>query len=76
MANFLEHTDLEVQSAITQLCDRLAEYERKTGRRSVLILREQGDFYFRAQDGKPIDEDLPLLDKAIFLSVLGDEYEG
>lgn len=48
----MEHPDREVQSAIIRLADALCEWERSTGRESVLIIREQ-DFVFRAASGKP-----------------------
>lgn len=49
-----EHPDQEVRKALIRLCDALCSWERATGRESVLILREQGGFQFRAQSGKPI----------------------
>lgn len=52
------HPDSEVQAAITRLLDALCTWERETGRRSVLILREVGGFEVRAQDGKPLDIDV------------------
>ena len=48
-----EHRDPEVQKAIIKLADALCTWERGTGRESVLILREQGGFEFRALSGKP-----------------------
>jgi hypothetical protein len=51
------HRDKEVNQALTRLLDALCTWERETGRRSVLILRED-DYCCRAQDGKcviPID---------------------
>lgn len=48
-----EHPDREVSAAITRLCDALCTWERNTGRESVLIIREQGGFCFRAVSGKP-----------------------
>jgi hypothetical protein len=58
------HPDREVQAAIVRLADALCTWERETGRRSVLIVREQEGFVFRAANGKPgvpddvSDEDL------------------
>lgn len=49
-----EHPDLEVRKALIRLCDALCTWERATGQESVLILREQRGFQFRAQSGKPI----------------------
>jgi hypothetical protein len=49
----MQHPDREVQAAITRLCDALCMRERNTGRESVLIVREQGGFVFRASSGKP-----------------------
>ena len=50
---YMEHPDKEVQSAIIRLSDALCEWERNTGRQSILIIREQGGFVFRADSGKP-----------------------
>lgn len=47
-----EHPDKDVTLAIIRLCDALCQWERNTGRKSVLIIREQ-DYVYRAQDGKP-----------------------
>lgn len=58
MPAFQTHPDSEVQAAIIQLCDRLCMWERATGRESVLVLREQGGFCFRADSGKPLDDGL------------------
>lgn len=53
---YQEHRDREVMQAIIRLTDALCQWERNTGRRSVLIVREKG-YVFRAQDGKPIVPD-------------------
>lgn len=54
------HPDPAVNQALIQLADALCTWERGTGRQSVLILREQGGFEFRAQSGKPsINKDIP-----------------
>jgi len=45
----IEHPDQEVRKALIRLCDALCTWERATGLESVLILREQGGFQFRAQ---------------------------
>jgi hypothetical protein len=52
----MEHPSFNVQAAITRLLDELCEWERNTGRQSVLILREQGRFTLRAMSGKPVPE--------------------
>lgn len=49
----MEHLNEDVQTALIRLCDALCTWERSTGRESVLILREQGGFVFRAMSGKP-----------------------
>jgi hypothetical protein len=55
-----EHPSPEVQQAIMRLSDALCSWERATGRQSVLILREQCGFVYRAQSGKPgIPADVP-----------------
>ena len=53
----MSHPDADVQSALTRLLDTLCSWERSTGRRSVLILREQGGFTCRAGSGKPVFDD-------------------
>lgn len=45
----MEHPDREVQAAIVRLNDALCKWERSTGRQSVMILREQGNFVHRSQ---------------------------
>jgi len=47
-----EHIDKEVTAAIIRLSDALCQWERGTGRQSVLIIREKG-WSYRAQSGKP-----------------------
>ena len=47
------HPDPEVRAAIIRLSDALCQWERSTGRESVLIIREQGGFVYRAVSGKP-----------------------
>jgi hypothetical protein len=55
-----EHPDPRVRALIVNLCDALCEWERGTGRESVLILREQGGFSFRAVSGKPgVPDNIP-----------------
>jgi len=59
-----EHPDKEVMAAIIRLSDALCQWERNTGRESVLIIREVGGYKYRAMSGKPnvpdyvTDEDL------------------
>jgi hypothetical protein len=48
-----EHPDKEVTAALIRLSDALCQWERNTGRVSVLILRERGGYSYRAQSGKP-----------------------
>ena len=55
MDGYQIHPDEAVQHALTRLCDALCSWERATSRESVLILREQGGFAFRAVSGKPMD---------------------
>jgi len=49
----VEHPDADVRQAIVKLCDALCSWERATSRESVLIIREQGGFCYRAVSGKP-----------------------
>lgn len=66
-----EHPDPDVQNAIVGLSDALCTWERATGRESVVIIREQGGFVYRAQSGKPgIPEDIP--DQQLLQMVQGD----
>lgn len=60
MATWSPHPDEDVQKALVALSDALCTWERATSRESVLILREQGGFVYRAQSGKPgIPDDIP-----------------
>jgi hypothetical protein len=47
-----DHHDPRTRALISNLCDSLCQWERGTGRESVLIIREKG-FSFRAVSGKP-----------------------
>lgn len=47
-----DHPDPDVRDALIKLTDRLCQWERATGRSSVLIVAEEG-FLYRAMDGKP-----------------------
>jgi len=49
----MSHPDKEVEAAIIRLSDALCQWERATGRQSVLIVRESGGFVYRAMSGKP-----------------------
>ena len=56
----MEHPSREVAQALVRLCDALCSWERATSRESILILREQGGFVFRADCGTPtIPDDIP-----------------
>lgn len=48
------HPSDDVTRALIQLSDALCMWERSTGRRSVLIVREEGGWSYRAADGKPM----------------------
>jgi hypothetical protein len=57
------HPDPEVRQAIVRLTDALCTWERMTDRQSVLIIREQGGFVYRAMSGKPnVPADIPDAD--------------
>jgi hypothetical protein len=51
-----EHKSKKVQIALTRLLDELCTWERETGRRSVLILREE-NYVCRADSGKCVVPD-------------------
>jgi hypothetical protein len=72
MAEYMEHPNEEVRSALIRLSDALAEWERNTGRRSVLIVREQGGFVYRAQDGKPFSDEFEPTDSELVDMTLGE----
>lgn len=57
--HYMLHPDPEVRQAISALCARLCTWERSTDRQSVFILREQGEFVFRAVSGKPVQPSIP-----------------
>jgi len=46
-----QHKDREVRECLMHLLDALCMWERETGRRSILILRED-DYCCRADSGK------------------------
>jgi hypothetical protein len=58
------HPDKEVNSALIRLVDALCEWERNTDNQSVLILRQNPGFVFRAINGKPVVDSL-LSDQAL-----------
>jgi hypothetical protein len=49
---FIQHPDQDIRQALVQLTDALCSWERDTGIKSVLILREPGGFVYRAVNGK------------------------
>jgi hypothetical protein len=60
MITIKEHPCKEVQQAIIRLADALCSWERDTGIQSVLIIREEDGYFFRASSGKPtIPDDIP-----------------
>jgi hypothetical protein len=65
MAYYIQHPSGDVREALEQLINALGSWEKSTGVRSVLILREQGGFVYRAVNGStdvPDDiEDTQLL---------------
>jgi hypothetical protein len=48
-----QHMDTEVQRALDNLNAALCNWERDTGRQSVLILREEHGYEYRSVNGKP-----------------------
>ena len=50
----MNHQSDDVNAALLRLSDALCTWERTTGRRSVLIVREEGGWNYRAADGKPM----------------------
>ncbi len=52
------HPSPRVDDAIVKLNDALCEWERATGRQSVLILREEGGWSHRSVNGKPVGADV------------------
>lgn len=55
-----QHPDSDVQQALIKLSDALCTWERNTGRNSVLIVREEGGFVYRAVSGKPgVPDEIP-----------------
>ena len=73
MPDFQQYPDAEVQDAIIKLCDRLCMWERVTGRESILVLREQGGFCFRADSGKPLDSGLDDIPDQMLLDRVGTD---
>ena len=57
---YMQHPDLDVRAAIIRLSDALCTWERATGIQSILILRDETNFIYRAMSGKPgIPDDIP-----------------
>ncbi len=54
------HPDQDVNTALIRLNDALCQWERNTGRQSVLILREQGGYVHRSMSGKPNTSDMVI----------------
>jgi hypothetical protein len=52
----MEHPDVEVNQALINLADRLCQWERSTGRQSILIIKEQGGYERIYVSGKPIND--------------------
>jgi len=52
MAYYTQHPSGDVREALEQLSNALGSWEKSTGIRSVLILREPGGFVYRAVNGK------------------------
>jgi hypothetical protein len=52
----MQHPDKEIEAVIIRLSDALCKWERNTGIESVLIIRQQGGFVFRAVSGKPVSD--------------------
>lgn len=60
--NYQQHPDEDVRHAIIRLSDALCSWERNTGIESILIIRDDRGFCYRAQSGKPVDssnDDIP-----------------
>jgi hypothetical protein len=54
-----QHLSEDVNNAIKELQYAICQWERSTGRRSLLILKEEGGFNLRLDSGNPIPEDIP-----------------
>lgn len=66
-----EHPDPDVNQALIRLNDALCQWERTTGRESVLIIREQGGWEHRSASGKPnVPKDVP---DAALLGMVGHD---
>ena len=53
----MRHPDEVVERAIIALSDAMCQWERATGRQSIIIIKEQGGFEYKAMNGKP---DVPV----------------
>ena len=71
--NIAKHPCKDVRDAIVKLVDALCEWERSTGRESVLIIRECG-FTFSAVSGKPCETD-DVTDGELIQNILGGRNE-
>lgn len=67
------HQSDKVQKAIEALENALVEFERNTGRQSVVILREEGGFVRRSVSGKPCKTE--RTDLELVFAVIGVEED-
>ncbi len=73
--NAFDHLDGDVQKALVDLSTALVQWERGTGRQSVLILREEPDFVCRLNSGKPgVPED--VTDSLLLRAILNQQEPG
>lgn len=56
MPSLWEYPDPEVKSAAIRLADALCQLERNTDNKSVLIIKIQGDYVLRLEDGKIVPD--------------------
>ena len=56
----MKHPSEDVEQALIRLGDAITQWERTTGRQSVLIFREVGGFIHRLDSGKPVDRNYRL----------------
>ena len=64
-----KHPDEEIEATFTHLRDLLTMWERDTGRRNVLIYREQGGMVKRMQDGISVPDDPTITDEQLLTSI-------
>jgi len=66
----MEHPDMRVQAAITELNEAIVNWNRSTEIATAVIIRDTTKFEHRTLDGLPISEDPPITDTQLMMPIL------